>query len=73
VARDCAICRCFTAEAYESRKRLSQSERHQRKTDRLTLRERAARLRVVPLLPAVRVAVQTYIKLCPHELNGYFS
>jgi integrase/recombinase XerC len=41
------------------------------KTDRLNITGKGGKMRTVPLLPAVRVAVQTYVKLCPHQLNNH--
>jgi integrase/recombinase XerC len=72
VARDCAALSLL----YGAGLRISEALSLRRadltpKTDRLTITGKGAKMRVVPLLPAVRVAVQTYIKLCPFELNEH--
>jgi integrase/recombinase XerC len=70
VARNCAVLSLL----YGAGLRISEALSLKRsditvKTDRLQLVGKGGKTRIVPLLPAVRVAIQTYLKLCPYQLN----
>jgi integrase/recombinase XerC len=70
VARDCAALSLLYGAGLRISEALGlQAKDIAPKTDRLIITGKGAKTRIVPLLPAVRVAVQTYIKLCPFELN----